>query len=63
MEELIKEYESQLRLDGKSEKTIRAYTVSMREYFKWFYDSFGDVEYKNLLSLYRVADLFLPIYR
>ena len=48
MEELIKEYESRLRLDGKSEKTIRAYTVSMREYFKWFYDSFGDVEYKKL---------------
>ena len=34
MEELIKEYERRLRLDGKSEKTIRAYTTSMREYYK-----------------------------
>ncbi len=48
MEELIKEFESRLHLDGKSEKTIRTYTASMREYFKWFYDSFGDVEYKKL---------------
>ena len=48
MEELIKEYERRLRLDGKSEKTIRAYTTSMREYYKWFVDSFGDVEFKKL---------------
>lgn len=48
MEELIKEFESRMRLEGKSDKTIRAYTVAMKEYFKWFFDSFGDVEYKKL---------------
>lgn len=48
MEELIKDFESRLYLDGKSDKTIRTYTTSMREYFKWFYDSFGEVEFKKL---------------
>lgn len=48
MEELIKEFENRMHLEGKSDKTIRTYMVSMREYFKWFFDSFGDVEYKKL---------------
>ena len=47
MEELIKEFENRMRLEGKSDKTMRTYTASMREYFKWFFDSFGDVEYKK----------------
>ena len=47
MEEMIKDFESRLYLDGKSDKTIRTYTTSMREYFKWFYDSFGEVEFKK----------------
>ena len=48
MEELIKEFENRMHLEGKSDKTIRTYRVSMREYFNWFFDSFGDVEYKKL---------------
>ena len=48
MEELIREFKSRLHLDGKSDKTIRIYTASMKEYFKWFNDSFGEVEYKKL---------------
>lgn len=48
MEELIKEFENRMHLEGKSDKTIRTYMVSMREYFNWFFDSFGDVEYKKL---------------
>lgn len=48
MEDLIKEFETQMHLEGKSDKTIRTYSVSMREYFQWFIDSFGDVEYKKL---------------
>lgn len=48
MEEVIREFENLLRLDGKSEKTIRTYMASMKEYFKWFFDSFGNVEYKKL---------------
>ena len=48
MEDLIKEFETQMHLEGKSDKTIRTYSVSMREYFQWFIDSFGEVEYKKL---------------
>ena len=48
MEDLIKEFKTQMHLEGKSDKTIRTYSVSMREYFQWFIDSFGDVEYKKL---------------
>lgn len=47
MEELIKEFESRLHLDEKTEKTIRTYIVLMKEYFKWFYDSFGDMNVRN----------------
>ena len=48
MEELLKEFKNKMRLDGKADKTIRTYTASMKEYFRWFFDSFGDVEYKKL---------------
>lgn len=48
MEDLIKEFETQMHLEGKSDKTIRTYSVSVREYFQWFIDSFGEVEYKKL---------------
>lgn len=48
MEELIKEFETRMHLEGKSDKTIRTYSVSMNEYFQWFIDSFGEVEYKKL---------------
>ena len=48
MEELLNEFKNKMRLDGKADKTIRTYTTSMREYFKWFYDSFGEVEFKKL---------------
>lgn len=48
MEELMKEFETRMHLEGKSDKTIRVYAVSMREYFQWFFDSYGDVEYKKL---------------
>ena len=48
MEDLIKEFETQMHLEGKSDKTIRTYSVSMREYFQWFFDSYGEVEYKKL---------------
>ncbi len=48
MDELIKEFERRLRLDGKSEKTIKSYTVATKEYLVWFVDSFGEVEYKRL---------------
>lgn len=48
MEELLKEFETRMHLEGKSDKTINTYTSSMREYFQWFFDSYGEVEYKKL---------------
>ena len=48
MEELLKEFETRMHLEGKSDKTINTYTSSMKEYFKWFFDSYGEVEYKKL---------------
>lgn len=48
MERWIKEFEDKLFLGGKSDKTIRIYTASVKEYFHWFHESYGDVEYKKL---------------
>lgn len=48
MEELIKIFTDKLRLEGKTRKTIKTYTDSAREYFKWFDVSYGDVGYKKL---------------
>jgi site-specific recombinase XerD len=48
MEELIKIFIDKLRLEGKTRKTIKTYTDSVREYFKWFDVSYGDVAYKKL---------------
>jgi site-specific recombinase XerD len=48
MEELIKIFIDKLRLEGKTTKTIKTYTDSVREYFKWFDVSYGDVAYKKL---------------
>ena len=48
MEELLKEFETRMHLEGKSDKTINTYTSSMKEYFKWFFDSYGEVEYKKM---------------
>lgn len=48
MEELLKEFETRMHLEGKSDKTINTYISSMREYFQWFFDSYGEVEYKKL---------------
>lgn len=48
METYIKEFVEKLREEGKSENTIKSYTRHMKEYFKWFYDSFGDIEFKGL---------------
>lgn len=48
MEQWIKEFVDRLHLEGKSDKTIKQYSVSIKEYFQWFYESYGDVEFKNL---------------
>ena len=48
MEKLISEFKRKMYLDGKSERTIEVYGNSVREFFKWFSDSYGDVEFKKL---------------
>ena len=48
MEKLIKEFKQKMYLDGKSERTITVYGNSVREFFQWFHDSYGNVEFKKL---------------
>lgn len=48
MEKMIKEFKKKMYLDGKSQKTIEVYGNSVKEFFKWFYDSYGNIEYKKL---------------
>ena len=48
MDELIRNFENKMHLEGKSEKTIKIYVASVKEFFRWFNDSFGDVEFKKL---------------
>ena len=44
----MNEFIEKLRAEGKSENTIKSYTLHMQEYFKWFADSFGNIEFKGL---------------
>lgn len=51
MEKYLDEFIEKLKMEGKSENTIKSYRLHMQEYFKWFSDSFGNTEFKGL---YRV---------
>ena len=48
MEKLISEFKRKMYLEGKSKRTIEVYGNSVKEFFKWFSDSYGDVEFKKL---------------
>ena len=48
MENLLNEFEEKLRLEGKSENTIKTYMLHMKEYFKWFSETYGNTEFKHL---------------
>ena len=48
MEKLIEEFKRKMYLDGKSGRTVEVYSNSVKEFFKWFYESYGNVEYKKL---------------
>lgn len=48
MEKMINEFKRKMYLEGKSERTMESYINSVKEFFKWFDDSFGNVEYKKL---------------
>ena len=44
----MNEFIEKLRAEGKTENTIKSYTLHIQEYFKWFTDSFGNIEFKGL---------------
>lgn len=48
MEKLIKKFKQKMYLDGKSKRTIEVYGNSVKEFFQWFQDSYGNVEFKKL---------------
>lgn len=48
MEKYMNEFIGKLRAEGKSENTIKSYKAHMQEYFQWFYNSFGNTEFKGL---------------
>lgn len=48
MDELIREFENKLQLEGKSDTTIKSYITSVNVFFRWFNDSFGEVGFKKL---------------
>lgn len=48
MEKLIEEFKRKMYLDGKSERTMEVYGNSVKEFFRWFYESYGNVEFKKL---------------
>ena len=48
MENLIRDFKQKMYLDGKSERTIEVYGNSVKEFFRWFQDSYGNVEFKKL---------------
>ena len=48
MKKYLEEFIDKLKLEGKSENTIKSYTLHMQEYFQWFADSYGNTEFKGL---------------
>lgn len=48
MERYLNEFVEKLKLEGKSENTIRSYKLHIKEYFNWFSDSYGNTEFKGL---------------
>ena len=48
MEKLIEEFKRKMYLDGKSARTTEVYSNSVKEFFRWFYESYGNVEFKQL---------------
>lgn len=48
MDKLVEEFKTKMSLDGKSERTVEVYGNSIKEFLRWFHDSYGDVEFKKL---------------
>lgn len=61
MEELIKEFKKKMYLEGKSQKTIEVYGNSVKEFFKWFYDSYGNIEYRMIAEHEEKNNIIIPL--
>ncbi len=48
MDKLVEEFKRKMFLEGKSSRTIEVYANSVKEFMRWFKDSYGDVEFKKL---------------
>jgi len=48
MEKMIEDFKTKMFLDGKSQRTIEVYSNSVKEFLGWFYESYGNVEFKKL---------------
>ena len=48
MEKKVEEFKKKMYLDGKSKRTIEVYGNSVKEFYRWFQDSYGNVEFKKL---------------
>ena len=48
MDKLVEEFKRKMFLDGKSSRTVEVYANSVKEFMRWFKDSYGDVEFKKL---------------
>lgn len=48
MEKLLGQFTEKLKAEGMAEDTIKSYRGNVQEYFRWFSDSFGNVDFKGL---------------
>lgn len=48
MEKLTEEFKRKMYLDGKSARTVEVYCNSVKEFFRWFFESYGNIEFRKL---------------
>ena len=48
MENLVDGFKRKMYLEGKPERTIEVYANSVKEFLRWFHDSYGDIEFRKL---------------
>jgi len=51
MQGYIEKYLNELEVDGKSDKTIVSYNTSLKQFFKWFYDSTDQDQIENVTPM------------
>ena len=48
MKDNLVEFVEKLKSEGRAENTIKSYVTNLDEFFNWFNDSYGEVEFKRL---------------